>query len=177
MLFIAVYFSRSLNIVKHFLYLLDLCLQSIYLCLCIIYKILDHLYNHWILNCFSSKLLISFSFFWSCGFLPYSFICSKSLCLFILFNLLCLGSPFCRLEDNLLFSHSIMSGSLWTHELQPTRLPCPSLSPAVCSNSCPLNQWCHPTISSSVAPLSSSVFPNVRSFSNESALQIRWPNY
>ena len=41
--------------------------------------------------------------------------------------------------------------------LQHTRLPCPSLSPRVCSNSnsCPLNRWCHPTISSSVAPFSS----------------------
>ena len=37
------------------------------------------------------------------------------------------------------------------HELQHPRLPCPSLSPRVCSNSCPLSWWCHPTISSSVA--------------------------
>ena len=37
-----------------------------------------------------------------------------------------------------------MSNSLWTQELQHTRLPCPSLSPGVCSNSCPLSQWCHP---------------------------------
>ena len=44
----------------------------------------------------------------------------------------------------LLFSHSVMSDSLWPHGLQHTRLPCPSLSPRVCSNSCPLNQWCHP---------------------------------
>ena len=42
--------------------------------------------------------------------------------------------------------------TLWSHGLQHTRLPCPSLSPRVCSNSCPLSQWCHPTISSSVAP-------------------------
>ena len=43
-----------------------------------------------------------------------------------------------------------MSNSLWPHGLQYARLPCPSLSPRVCSNSCPLNQWYHPTISSSV---------------------------
>ena len=43
--------------------------------------------------------------------------------------------------------------SLLPHELSHTRLPCPSLSPGVCSNSCPVSQWCHPTISSSVAPL------------------------
>ena len=43
-----------------------------------------------------------------------------------------------------------MSNSLWPHGLQHTRLPCPSLSPRVCSNSCPLSQWCHPIISCSV---------------------------
>ena len=41
---------------------------------------------------------------------------------------------------------------LWTHGLQHTGLPCPSLSPRVCTNSCPLSRWCHPTISSSVVP-------------------------
>ena len=55
----------------------------------------------------------------------------------------------------LLFSYSVMYNSLQPHELQHTRLFCPSLSPRVCSNSCPLNQWCHPTISSSVIPFSS----------------------
>ena len=55
----------------------------------------------------------------------------------------------------LLFSHSVMSSSLWPHGLQHSRLPCPSLSPGVYSNSHPLNCWCHPTISSSDAPFSS----------------------
>ena len=55
----------------------------------------------------------------------------------------------------LLFSHWVISDSgLQLHGLQHTRLPCPSLSPRVCSNSCPLSQWCYPTISSSVAPFS-----------------------
>ena len=54
------------------------------------------------------------------------------------------------------------------------RFPCPALSLKVCSNSCPLNQWCHPTISSPVIP---SIFPSIRVFSSESALRIRWPNY
>ena len=45
--------------------------------------------------------------------------------------------------------------TLQPHELQHARLPCPSLSPGVCSNSCPLSQWCHPTITSSVSPFSS----------------------
>ena len=45
------------------------------------------------------------------------------------------------------FSHSVMSDSLRPHGLQHARLPCPSPIPGVCSNSCPLSQWCHPTIS------------------------------
>ena len=48
-----------------------------------------------------------------------------------------------------------MPNSLWSHELQHTRLPRPSLSPTVCSNLCPSCWWCHPTISSSVTPFSS----------------------
>ena len=59
-----------------------------------------------------------------------------------------------------------MSDSLWSHGLQHARLLCPSLSPGVCSNSCPLSWWCHPTVSSSVAPFSSCPwsFPASRSF-------------
>ena len=53
------------------------------------------------------------------------------------------------------FSHSVVSESLWAHGLQHDRPPCPSPTPRVCSNSCPLSQWCHPTISSSVIPFSS----------------------
>ena len=48
------------------------------------------------------------------------------------------------------FSRSVMSDSLWPHGLQHTRPPCPSQTPEVYSNSCPLSQWCHPIISSSV---------------------------
>ena len=51
--------------------------------------------------------------------------------------------------------------------MQHASLPCPSLSPGDCSNSCPLSHCCHPTILSSV----------VRVFSSESALHIRWPKY
>ena len=59
-----------------------------------------------------------------------------------------------------------MSDSLWPHGLQHTRIPHPSLFPRVCSNSCPLSQWCHPTISSSVIPFSSRLqsFPAAGSF-------------
>ena len=54
-----------------------------------------------------------------------------------------------------LFSCSVVSNSLRAHGLQHTRLPGPLLAPGVCSNSCPLSQWCHPVISSSVSPFSS----------------------
>ena len=50
---------------------------------------------------------------------------------------------------------SVTSDSLRPYELQHNRLPCPSWSPRVCSNSRPLSQWCHPAISSSVIPFSS----------------------
>ena len=53
------------------------------------------------------------------------------------------------------FSCSVMSDSLQPHESQLARLPCPSPAPRVYPNSCPLSQWCHPTISSSVFPFSS----------------------
>ena len=63
-------------------------------------------------------------------------------------------------------SHSVVSNSLESHEPQHIRLPCPSLSPRVCSNSCPLRWWCHWTISSSVTPFSScpQSFPASRFF-------------
>ena len=53
------------------------------------------------------------------------------------------------------FSHSVMSSSLRPHEPQHTRPPCPSPTPGVHPNSCPLSRWCHPAISSSVNPFSS----------------------
>ena len=53
------------------------------------------------------------------------------------------------------FSHSVVSDSLWPHESQHDRPPCPSPSPGVHSDSRPLSQWCHPAISSSVIPFSS----------------------
>ena len=53
------------------------------------------------------------------------------------------------------FSRSVVSNSLPPHGLQHTRLPCPSPTPGVYSNSCPSCQWCHPTVSSSAIPFSS----------------------
>ena len=58
-----------------------------------------------------------------------------------------------------LFTHSVVSNSLWPHTLQHARLMCPSPDPRVCSNSCPLSWWCHPTVSSSIFP-----FPCLQSF-------------
>ena len=64
------------------------------------------------------------------------------------------------------FSRSGVSDSLHTHGLQHARPPCPSPTPGVYSNSCPLSPWCHPTISSSVVPFSSCLqsFPASGSF-------------
>ena len=85
------------------------------------------------------------------------------------------------------FSHSVMSSSLQPHELQHSKPPCPSPTPGVYSNSCPLSQWCHPTIWSSVVPFSSRLqsFPASGSFQMrqffffffDSVLRIRWPKY
>ena len=77
----------------------------------------------------------------------------------------------------MLFSFPIMSDSLQPHGLQHTRPPCPSPTPKAYSNSCPLSMMasnhlilCHPL-------LPPSIFPNIRVFSNESVLHIRWPKY
>ena len=74
-----------------------------------------------------------------------------------------------------LFSHSVMSSSLWPNRLWHTSLPCPSLSPTAYSNSCPLIhvaiQPCRPLL------LLLSIFPSISVFSNESPLCIRRPRY
>ena len=64
------------------------------------------------------------------------------------------------------FSHSVVSDSLRPHEPQHARPPCPSPTPGVHPNPCPLCRWCHPTISSSVVPFSSCLqsFPFSGSF-------------
>ena len=64
------------------------------------------------------------------------------------------------------FSRSVMSDSLWPHELQHARPPCPSPTPGVHPNPCPLSWWCYPTVSSSVVPFSSypQSFPTSGSF-------------
>ena len=73
-----------------------------------------------------------------------------------------------------------MSDSLQPHILQQARLPCPSFSSRVCSNSCPLSQWfyltnhlilCFPLL------LLPSIFASIRVFCSESTFHIRWPKY
>ena len=75
------------------------------------------------------------------------------------------------------FSRSVMSNSLRPHGLQHARFPCPSATPGAYSNSCPLRRWCHPTIWSSVVPLSSCLqsFPASGSFPMSQC--IRWLKY
>ena len=71
-------------------------------------------------------------------------------------------------KQSLLFSRLVLSDCLQPHGLQHARLPCPSPSPGACSNSCPLSQWCHPTILSSVIPFS----PYLHSFPASGSFQI-----
>ena len=66
------------------------------------------------------------------------------------------------------FSCSVMSNSLWPHGLQHARLPCLSTTPGAYSNSCPLSQWCHPTISASVIPF----FSHLQSFPASGSFQM-----
>ena len=68
------------------------------------------------------------------------------------------------------FSRSVMSNQLWLHGLHHAKLPCPSPSPRVCSNSCSWSQWCHPTISSSVIPFC----PCLHSFPASESFLMSW---
>ena len=81
-------------------------------------------------------------------------------------------SPLIKAEstDSVQFSHSVMSDSLWPHGLQHARLPCLSPTPGASSNSCPSSRWCHPTISSSIIPLSS----YLQSFPASGSFPISW---
>ena len=72
-----------------------------------------------------------------------------------------------------------MSNSLWPHDLQHARPLCPSPTPGIYSNSCPLSQWCHSNHLILCHPLllPPSIFPSIKVFSNESILHIRWLKY
>ena len=76
------------------------------------------------------------------------------------------------------FSRSVVSNSLQPHESQHARPPCPSPTPGVHSDSCPSSPWCDPAIwSSHPLLLLPPIPPNIRVFSNESTLRMRWPKY
>ena len=78
----------------------------------------------------------------------------------------------CRISFELsllLFSCSVMPDSLWPHRLHHARLSCPSPSPRVCSNLCPLSQWCHLTILSSFIP-----FSCLQSFPASGSFPVSW---
>jgi len=90
-----------------------------------------------------------------CTFFPFQF-CIHSDALVIQFNFF--NSTTCfnfLLTLSVQFSRSVLSDSLWPHEPQHPRSPCPLTTPGVYPNLCPLTHWCHPTISSSVVPFSS----------------------
>ena len=88
------------------------------------------------------------------------FLLANCWCLFLLTNLLLFKTT---LQDQELVVQLLSCIWPWPHSLQHTRLLCPSPSPGVFSNSCPLSQWCHPTTSSSVVPCPQS-FPASKSF-------------
>ena len=76
------------------------------------------------------------------------------------------------------FSRSVVSDSLRPHESQHARPPCPSPTPGVYSDSCPLSWWCHPAIIlCRPLLLLPPIPPSIRVFSTESTLRMRWPKY
>ena len=86
--------------------------------------------------------------------------------LLLIFPFMTASDCLCIEELSVQFSHSVMSNALRPHGLQYVRPPCPLPTPGACSNSCPLSQWCHPSISSSVNTFSFHVqtFPTSGSF-------------
>ena len=98
-------------------------------------------------------------------------------CRRILYHLSHQGSP--RESPSVQFSHSVVSDSLRPHESQHARLPCPSPTPGVYSNSCESSWWCHPAVSSSVVPFSScpQSLPASGSFPMSQLFAWGWPKY
>ena len=110
----------------------------------------------------SLSFTISQSLFWPLSqtcYLPISLPSPKfltdicELCIFRFNNIK--TSLGCLYLSSVQFSRSVVSDSLWPHELQHARPPCLSPTPRVYSNSCPSSPWCHPALSSSVVPFSS----------------------
>ena len=125
------------------------------------------------MNCTRSKIITS-GIQNTCQLQPYGLKVSP--CIYATIwdhNQSLLNNTFTSCQIQLLFSCSIVSDSLRPCGLQHARLPCPSLSPGVCSNSYPFSWQCHPTILSSWSPSPPPAF----NLSSESSLRIRWPKY
>ena len=103
--------------------------------------------QHHLLNglCFSFIEIMIFKFMLSCICVSFWIFCS----IFVPLISSTMNSY------SVQFSRSVMSDSLWPHEPQHARPPCPSPTSGVCPKPCPSSQWCHPAISSSVVPVSS----------------------
>ena len=118
---------------------------------------------------FSLSFLSEGSLVWSkhCELMPYLRLTGSVLQLVHIFLFTFLGTWLSVGQfSSVQFSRSVVSNSLWPHELQHSRPPCPSPTRGVYSDSCPLSQWCHPTILSPVIPFSSRLqsFPASGSF-------------
>ena len=85
---------------------------------------------------------------------------------------ICFGVQYCIQFSSIQFSLSVVSDYLWPHGLQHARLPCPSPSPGICSNSCPLRQW---AIQQTTSVVSFSCC--LQSFSASGSFDIKWPNH
>ena len=92
------------------------------------------------------------------------------MCILLISTFCFLSPPVLLPNCNYRCSVAVVSNSLWPHGLQHARLPCPSPSPGVCSNSSPLNRWCHPTISSSVTAF----FSRLQSFPTSGSFPMSW---
>ena len=89
-----------------------------------------------------------------------------------------LSSFYASFHCSVQFSHSVVSDSLWPHESQHARPPCPSPTPGVHPNSRPSSQWCHPAlILCRPLLLLPPIPPSIRVFYSESTLRMRWPKY
>ena len=114
--------------------------------------------------------LIKFSYRWICFWIlhstPLLYVLFLWHCLTFVAIIIKVKTGEKRFLSSVQFSHSVVSNSLQPHGLQHTRFPCLPPTPRACSNSCPLSQWCRPTISSSVIPFFScpQSFPASESF-------------
>ena len=134
------------------------------ICISLITSEIEHFFIHFGYSGFSSvnSLFISFDHFSVLSFIIPYWLGTALFIIFLLSKRLIKISKVQSCNPSrtydlllLLFSHQVVSDSLRVQRLQYCRFPCPSPSPRVYSNSCPLSRWCHPNISSSATPFSS----------------------